>query len=91
MSVIADALARQAARPEPRRIDYERMNRVMPKQKAALTRAIKTGDAEKIAKVCKASVTEWNEIGAWPDNWHRWQVALNDAMPYYQSIDLADL
>jgi hypothetical protein len=91
MGLIEDALARQAARPEPRRIDYDRMNRVMPKQKAALTRAVKTGDPEVIAKVCKAAVQEWDEIGAWPDNWHRWQVALNDSLHWSQSIDLRDL
>lgn len=111
MGIIADALARQAARPEPRRIDYDRMNRVMPSQKAALTRAVnawrKAGGnivrpldpayigtvaaAENIARVCKAAVAEWNAIGAWPDNWHRWQVALDDALPWNQSIDLRDL
>lgn len=91
MSLIRDALARQAAQPEPRRIDYERMKRVFPKQKAALTRAIKTKDAEKIAAVCKAAVAEWNEIGAWPDNWHSWQAALDNALSWYQSIDIGDL
>ena len=91
MGLIDDALARQEARPEPRRIDYDRMNRIMPRQKAALTRAIKTKDAEVIARVCKAAIEEWTEIGAWPDNWHRWQIALNDALPYYQNIDLRDL
>lgn len=91
MGLIEEALARQAARPEPRRIDYDRMNRVMPKQKAALTRAKKTGDPEKIAAVCKEAVKEWDEIGAWPDSWSTWQVALNDALPWNQWIDLRDL
>lgn len=91
MSLIDDALARQAARPEPRRIDYDRMNRVHPGQKAALTRAVKTRDPERIAMVCKAAVVEWNAIGAWPDDWHRWQAALNDSLHWSQSIDLADL
>ncbi len=91
MGLIEDALARQAARPAPRRIDYDRMNRVHPRQKAALTRAVKTGDAEKIAVVCKAAVAEWNEIGAWPDDWHRWQAALDDALPWSQHIDLREL
>lgn len=91
MGIIEDALVRQAARPEPKRIDYDRMNKVRPRQKAALTRAIKTGDAEAIAKVCKAAVAEWNLIGAWPDDWSRWQVALNDALHWSQSIDLRDL
>lgn len=119
MSIIDEALARRDARPEPRRIDYDRMNRIMPKQKAALTRAVKAykaipdprdvkagpgfgeryeaaeagraAAAEKIAEVCKAAVTEWNEIGAWPDQWHTWQIALNDVLPLYQQIDLDDL
>jgi hypothetical protein len=39
----------------------------VPKQKAALTWAVKTGDADKVIATCKATVAEWNEIGAWPD------------------------
>lgn len=91
MSLIGDAIARQDARPEPRRIDYARMNRVFPVQKAALTRAIKSKNAETIAKVCKAAVEEWDAIGAWPDDWNRWQIALNDALPWSTYIDIADL
>lgn len=91
MGLIEDALARQAARPEPRRIDYDRMNRVHPRQKAALTRAVNSQIAEKIAEVCKAAVKEWDEIGAWPDDWSRWQNALNDAIGFRQFIDLRDL
>lgn len=90
MGLIDDALARSEARPV-KRIDYARMNRVGPKQKAALTRAIKTGDPEKIAEVCKAAVAEWNEIGAWRDDWSHWQRALDDALPYHQHVDIADL
>lgn len=59
-------------------IDYARMQRVSPKQKAALTRATKKGYAAVLA-TCQATVKEWNEIGAWPDAWHRWQIALDDA------------
>lgn len=91
MGIIDDARARQAARPEPRRIDYDRMNREWPKQKAALTRAKKTGDPEKVAKVCKDAVTVWDEIGAWPDDWSLFQRALDDALPWNQHIDLRDL
>jgi hypothetical protein len=90
VSSLDDARARRDAY-QPRRIDYDRMSRVHPKQKAALTRAIKTKDAEIIARVCKAAIAEWNEIGAWPDDWNRWQVALNDALPWNDSIDLRDL
>lgn len=91
MSIIEDARKRQEARPAPRRIDYDRMNREHPKQKAALTRAIKTGDAEKVAAACKKAVTAWNEIGAWPDDWSRWQRALDDALGWNNHIDIADL
>ena len=72
-------------------IDYARMKRVFPKQKAALTRAVKTKDAEKIAAVCKAAVQEWNEIGAWPDDWARWQRALDDALPWNQHVEIGSL
>lgn len=67
------------------------MQRRFPIQKAALTRAVNSGDAEKIAAACKAAVVEWDEIGAWPDDWSRWQRAMNDALPWHQHIDIADL
>jgi len=91
MGLIDDALARQAARPEPRRIDYALMNRLHPKQKAALTRAVKTGDPETIARACKKAVEEWKQVGAWPDDWSRWQNALDDSLPWFQHIALEDL
>jgi hypothetical protein len=67
------------------------MKRVGPKQKAALTRAIKTKDPEKIAAVVKAAIIEWDEIGAWPDHWSNWERALNDALPWHQQVDIRDL
>lgn len=73
-------------------IDYARMRRVFPKQKAALTRALKTRDRTKVAAVCKDAVTEWNEIGAWPDDWARWQRALDDVTgPWERPVQLEDL
>lgn len=90
MGLIEDAIARSEARPVTR-IDYDRMQKVRPKQKAALTRAVKTGDPEKIAEVCKAAVAEWDEIGAWPDDWSTWQRALNDSIPGYSFVDIGDL
>jgi hypothetical protein len=59
-------------------IDYERMKRVYPKQKAALTQAQKRSYSDVLA-ACRKAVQEWEEIGAWPDNWSRWQRALDDA------------
>jgi hypothetical protein len=60
-------------------IDYERMNRIYPKQKAALTRAVNSGNPYKVLAAVQKAVSEWNEIGAWPDGWARWDVALSDA------------
>ena len=44
-------------------IDYERMKRVYPKQKAALTRAVKKGYPA-VLETCKTAVREWDAIGA---------------------------
>jgi hypothetical protein len=60
-------------------IDYARMQREFPKQKAALTRAKNSGDPQKVLAACKAAVKVWDEIGAWPDVWHTWNIALSDA------------
>lgn len=59
-------------------IDYARMKVSGPKLKAALTRAQKHGYAAVLA-ACTKAVTEWNAIGAWPDNWSHWQRALLDS------------
>ncbi len=72
-------------------IDYDRMNRVLPSQKAALTRAVKSGDPEKVKAACKAAIAEWNQCGAWPDCWNRWQIALNDSLPWNEGMELSDL
>lgn len=80
--------AREAARP---RIDYARMQAVWPRQKAALTRAKKTGDVDKVAAVVKDAVRVWDEIGAWPDDWALFERTLNDMLPWHQSVDIRDL
>ena len=59
-------------------IDYARMLQVYPKQKSALTRAMKKGYPA-VVSACIAAVQEWDSIGAWPDDWSRWQRALDDA------------
>lgn len=90
--ILNDALARAARREAAYRpIDYERMRKVWPKQKAALTRAKKTGDPEKVAQVCRDAVRVWDEIGAWPDDWALFERTLNDMLPWHQSVDLRDL
>jgi hypothetical protein len=78
-------------------IDYARMQREHPKQKAALTRAMnawrKSGkeDNSAVVKACRAAVQAWNEIGCWPDDWSHWQRALNDTEHWNAATDLRDL
>jgi hypothetical protein len=90
VGLIDDAIARAEARPV-RRIDYDRMRRTMPRHKAALTRAVKTRDPETVAAACKKAIAEWNEIGAWPDDWSAWQRALDDVLPWHRRVLLEDL
>lgn len=78
-------------------INYARSRAEFPKQKAALTRAIthwrnsdKT-DNSRVVKTCRETVKAWNEWGAWPDDWARWQRALSDTLPWYADMDLRDL
>ena len=78
-------------RPAPKRIDYDRMKREWPKQKAALTRAVKSGSAEKVAAVCIAAVKVWDEFGAWPDDYTLFQRALRDVLPWNQWVDFDDV
>lgn len=59
-------------------IDYARMQRTHKIHKGRLTRALKTGDRAKVEAAVLLAVAEWDEIGAWPDDWHRWQRALDD-------------
>lgn len=50
-------------------------------QKAALTRAIRTGDPYRIKAECNRFFNEYEEAGVpLPDDWHRWNVAGNDAV-----------
>ncbi len=79
------------SRPEPKRIDYERMNREWPKQKRRLAAAVRSGDATKVAAVCIDAVRVWDEVGAWPDDWSAFQRALDDVLPWSQQVDLSDV
>lgn len=83
---------RHASRP---RIDYAESGKLFRKQKAALTRAVNSGDPEKVILACRKAVQEWNAdspfAGAWPDDWSRWQRALDDALPWNEHIELGDL
>jgi hypothetical protein len=69
-------------------INYALMKKLHPQQKSALTRALKTKDPAKVRAVCAKAVREWETIGAWPDDWSRWQRALSDMMVREQLEDL---
>ena len=86
-----DGPGRLAPKEMDMTIDYARMNRVLPGQKAALTRAVKSGDPDKVVAACREAVRVWNEIGGWPDAWSRWQIALDDALGLYSTLRLEDL
>jgi hypothetical protein len=99
MTEVEDILARARARERVREEnytppDYKSVSKVFPKQKAALTRAINSGDRDKIVVACAKAVREWSQPpfnGAWPDDWSRWQRALEDAFPVFQAPRLEDL
>lgn len=65
--------------------------RTFAQQKAGLTRAVKRGHEAVLAE-CKRTVAEWESAewatrygvrqGAWPDDWARWQRALDDSVRY---------
>lgn len=59
--------------------------RTFAQQKAALTRALKKSDPDKreqaVLEECRRVKEEWDtdEFGGyWPDDWARWQRALDD-------------
>jgi hypothetical protein len=75
-----------AMRPRPPlpRIDYREANTQFKRQKAALTRAVNSGDRDRVVETVTQTVREWRDApwhGAWPDDWSRWQRALDDVMP----------
>ena len=59
-------------------INYALAKEQGPKLKAALTRAQKK-DYAAVLQACKKAIAAWEVWGAWPDNWSRWQRALDDA------------
>lgn len=60
-------------------IDYELARTEIPKLKAALTRAKKKGPDAVIAAVDHA-FDRFDSIGCWPDSWHTWNIAKQDAL-----------
>jgi hypothetical protein len=90
---LATARAREdarAARHVP--IDYPAAKAEHKQQKAALTRAVNAGDPEKVVLACRDAVRQWNaHARSWPDDWNRWQIALDDILGLQRSVLLEDL
>jgi len=63
-------------------------NATYRRQKGALTRAVNSGDPEKVRAAVLKAVAEWG-TGPWPDAWHRWNMALYDATG--QTIDVMEV
>ena len=91
--ILATAHARADAREAVRvPINYTKANAMFRKQKAALTRAINSKDKDKVVLACRNAVREWDQPDiAWPDQWSRWQRALDDALGWGNHVDLRDL
>lgn len=67
-------------------IDYVRMQANRRQQKTNLTRALNCTDTARrkllVIRTCTETVRQWAECGGvWPDDWSRWQQALNDQFP----------
>jgi len=81
---------RAARSPRP---DHQAAKPLFTRQKAALTRAIRSDDPERVLLACRDVVRAWSEPpfdGAWPDDWARWQRALDDALGF-RTVQLEDL
>lgn len=91
--VMLEARKREAARDAARvPVDYDALNKMVRRQRAALTRAINSGDKDKLVLVVRDAVREWRKPGAmWPDDWSRWQRALDDNLPWGTSPQIDDL
>ena len=59
-------------------------NKKYAQQKAALTRAIKSDKPMAVLEACRKAVREWGN-DAWPDDWSRWQRALDDNAVKYRA------
>lgn len=92
--LLDEARQRQSERQPYTPPDYRAVNKAFTRQKAALTRALNSGDRDKVVLAVKKAKEEWSETpfnGAWPDDWSRWQRALNDVLPWNEHVDLDDL
>lgn len=59
--------------------DYDALNRMVRRHKAALTRAKNSGDPRKVIAACDAAIADFDKT-MWPDNWPIWTVAREDAV-----------
>jgi len=59
-------------------LDYTAMDRELPGLKARLTRAINSKDPDKVLAAVKVAFARFDVIG-YPDQWHRWERAKDDA------------
>lgn len=67
----------RAAMPQPRQVEYVSKDDYR-RQKTALTRAINSGDPRAILAAVEKTLGQWSGK-AWPDDWNRWRIALEDA------------
>ena len=92
-TILATARSRETLRETARvPIDYRAAQREFVQQKTALTRAVNSGSRDRVLIACQKAVRAWEQPGrAWPDDWSRWQRALDDTFPVFQAPDLNDL
>jgi hypothetical protein len=58
------------------------LKRLRRRQLTALTRAMRSGARWKVLKACIDAVNEWERHALpWPEDWSRWQRALDDVYP----------
>ncbi len=73
-------------------IDHARAAKEYRAQKAAWTRAVNSKNPDEVKAAGVTAVRQWNAPGsAWPDDWARWQRALDDVLPRSQSATLDQL
>ena len=66
----------------------KRVEATRPKNNWDLPSPEYTAACEALAAVCKKAVREWDECGAWPDDWRLFERALEDALPWGTAVDL---
>lgn len=59
--------------------NHDELNRMYRRRKAALTRALSTGDPHRVIVACDDALAEFARVGS-PDTWSRWQREREDAV-----------